>query len=277
MIKKNNNLLWIFGAVIIVFFFINGGLDLKAPSQAVSGFTDVERGVVLPGAASPIYVNTPTIYSGDTITINLDVHSSVGDKAFLIHEEAPFDIIGLSNNIYETAIIDQIQVQDETKVYQFIASTIGVQTFTGIVAVNGGADQSIIGVTSIDVVSCSSSAESCNNIDDDCDYDVDEDLSQGCYTGPSGTEGVGICTGGNQVCSTGSWGSCSGETLPTTEICGNGIDEDCIAGDLTANSIADSNCDQIVDWTEINTGISLWLSGTYNWLDINSAIAVWLG
>jgi hypothetical protein len=52
---------------------------------------------------------------------------------------------------------------------------------------------------------------------------------QPCYTGPPGSEGVGICKGGARTCSpsgTG-WGLCVGQTLPVMEQCNNGIDEDC--------------------------------------------------
>src|SRR2546430_5525648 len=38
--------------------------------------------------------------------------------------------------------------------------------------------------------------ESCNNIDDNCNGTVDEGVTQACYTGPAGTNGVGICKGG---------------------------------------------------------------------------------
>ncbi|HTM23186.1 MAG TPA: MopE-related protein, partial [Kofleriaceae bacterium] len=49
-----------------------------------------------------------------------------------------------------------------------------------------------------------------------------------CYTGGSGTEGVGICHGGMQECGDpGYWGPCNGEQRPIAEICPNGIDENC--------------------------------------------------
>lgn len=49
-----------------------------------------------------------------------------------------------------------------------------------------------------------------------------------CYTGAPGTEGVGACRGGQQMCgSDGQWGECSGEVTPTGEVCGNGVDENC--------------------------------------------------
>jgi hypothetical protein len=49
-----------------------------------------------------------------------------------------------------------------------------------------------------------------------------------CYTGPAGTEGVGICTGGTQSCSNDEWGACEGEVTPGTEVCDAAkLDEDC--------------------------------------------------
>jgi hypothetical protein len=51
--------------------------------------------------------------------------------------------------------------------------------------------------------------------------------TQSCtYTGPTGTENVGVCKAGTKTCSAGSWGTCTGEVLPTTEVCDN-VDNDC--------------------------------------------------
>ncbi len=74
-------------------------------------------------------------------------------------------------------------------------------------------------------------AEECNNLDDDCDNSIDESLSRTCYTGPAGTEGVGLCHGGNQSCSAGAWSVCAGEVRPVSEACNN----------------ADDNCDGTID------------------------------
>ena len=50
-----------------------------------------------------------------------------------------------------------------------------------------------------------------------------------CYTGRAGTEDVGVCQGGTQEClSDGSgYGNCDGQVVPTKEICGNNLDDDC--------------------------------------------------
>jgi len=48
------------------------------------------------------------------------------------------------------------------------------------------------------------------------------------YTGPAGTENVGTCKAGKRKCKQdGTWGSCSGEVLPTWDLCDDGIDQDC--------------------------------------------------
>jgi hypothetical protein len=55
--------------------------------------------------------------------------------------------------------------------------------------------------------------------------------TRSCYTGPAGTENVGICHDGTQTCnSVGSaWGPCVGEGLPSVEAgaCTDGLDNDC--------------------------------------------------
>lgn len=46
---------------------------------------------------------------------------------------------------------------------------------------------------------------------------------------------VGECVAGIETCSGGAWGPCVGEVGPTTEICGDGLDQDC-------DGVADNGC-----------------------------------
>ena len=69
--------------------------------------------------------------------------------------------------------------------------------------------------------------EVCNNLDDDCDTRIDEGLMRDC-----GTD-VGVCTAGTEVCTTGTWNGCTG-TGGGLEICDR-LDNDCdgVVDDLT--------------------------------------------
>lgn len=49
-----------------------------------------------------------------------------------------------------------------------------------------------------------------------------------CYTGPAGTQDVGVCVGGAQTCGADlAWGPCDGEKTPAMEDCSSPDDEDC--------------------------------------------------
>ena len=89
--------------------------------------------------------------------------------------------------------------------------------------------------------------ETCDNIDNDCVGGIDNDVTQGCYSGPEGTLGVGPCAGGTQVCAAGEFGPCMGEVTPMVDACGNQIDEDC-------DGVADENCDQDNDGVTTTDG-----------------------
>jgi hypothetical protein len=70
-------------------------------------------------------------------------------------------------------------------------------------------------------------AEICNGKDDDCNDTADDDIPDAaCYDGPSGTNGVGLCHGGTQICAGGQWRACTGQVTPSGEIC-DGVDDDC--------------------------------------------------
>jgi hypothetical protein len=86
------------------------------------------------------------------------------------------------------------------------------------------------------------SAETCATPeDDDCDGLVNEEgqgcsctpgATEPCYSGPAGTEGVGVCKAGVQTClpNGAGFGACSGEVVPSAEDCATPANEDCLSG-----------------------------------------------
>ncbi len=81
-----------------------------------------------------------------------------------------------------------------------------------------------------------------------CDGMIDEGCgctpgdTRACYTGPAGTEGVGLCQDGTETCvasgSTADWGPCMGDVTPHPELC-DGMDHDC-------DGTADTGCTCVV-------------------------------
>ncbi len=69
--------------------------------------------------------------------------------------------------------------------------------------------------------------EICDGKDNDCDGQIDQGLTKACYTGPTGTQNVGECKAGSQICNVGVWGTCNGEMTPQQDTCGDGKDNDC--------------------------------------------------
>lgn len=101
--------------------------------------------------------------------------------------------------------------------------------------------------------------EMCNNFDEDCDGMIDENLQKICYTGPEGTVNTGVCQAGSQICEQGQWYGettdgnyvldfCSGETVPSREIC-DGADNDCDGVTDYGEQIPDTDILFIVDWS----------------------------
>jgi hypothetical protein len=83
--------------------------------------------------------------------------------------------------------------------------------------------------------------ELCDALDNDCDGAVDG-LTQPCYGGPAGTEGVGLCHGGVAVCLDGLFGDCEGQVLPAAaESCADETDDTC-DGQVDEGCIVDPAC-----------------------------------
>jgi hypothetical protein len=54
-------------------------------------------------------------------------------------------------------------------------------------------------------------------------------VTQPCYEGPPGTQGIGACTGGVKTCDPqgSAFGACMGQVLPSPETCSTALDDDC--------------------------------------------------
>ena len=101
--------------------------------------------------------------------------------------------------------------------------------------------------------------EVCNGIDDNCNRQVDEVVTD-CYMGPESTRGVGVCLGGTKACFEGMIGRCENQVLPSDELCGFPEDEDC-------DGAVDEGCDtaaciQIDRSTPIQVSVSCLTAGT---------------
>jgi hypothetical protein len=88
----------------------------------------------------------------------------------------------------------------------------------------------------------------CDGVDRDCDGVANSgctcvlNAGRTCYSGPAGTQGVGVCRAGVQRCVArtdgmpgNTWGGCTGEALPGAEVCGNRLDDNC-------NGAVDEGC-----------------------------------
>ncbi len=85
--------------------------------------------------------------------------------------------------------------------------------------------------------------EVCDGVDNDCNAGTqDATISRACYQGPPGTQNVGLCRGGTELCNApGGWsGTCGGQILPTAEQCDN-QDHDCNGANLNGFANADND------------------------------------
>jgi hypothetical protein len=115
--------------------------------------------------------------------------------------------------------------------------------------------------------------ENCTDgVDNDCDGDTDMadsactctiGMTRPCYTGPSGTQGVGACTGGQETCQQAAdgteWSACQNQTIPAIEACGDNTDNDCDGQTDESGSVFEDFEGSDTGWSKFNNG-----TGTVN-------------
>jgi hypothetical protein len=116
--------------------------------------------------------------------------------------------------------------------------------------------------------------EDCANpgIDEDCDGTPDDTCAcvpgtkTSCYTGPNGTENVGLCKAGSAACDADGLGymACMGDILPSPETCADVADEDCNAVEcaLWAKRMGDAS-DQYIIGVGSNAQDEVYVAGNF--------------
>ncbi|MBI5495001.1 MAG: hypothetical protein HY904_08225 [Deltaproteobacteria bacterium] len=116
----------------------------------------------------------------------------------------------------------------------------GAAGTSGVGVCHGGSQTCVNGSAGPEWSTCAGevtpSAETCDGADHDCNGTTNDGCActlgatQACYTGPAGTNGVGLCHGGTQECLPGgsgpTWSPCNNEVIPTAEAC-DGADHNC--------------------------------------------------
>jgi hypothetical protein len=132
-----------------------------------------------------------------------------------------------------------------------------------------------LGVCAAGTTTCSSSqlvcqrntapsTETCDGLDNDCNGTADPGCAcingqtETCYTGTAGTLNVGPCRSGTRTCSSGQWGACAGQVLPTTDVCGNNVDDNCSGSVDDGCSLVESRFSVNAEgWLEEGDGVSI--------------------
>jgi len=190
--------------------------------QSLTAYVDLDGDSY--GSGSPI-----TICSGADLPIgyvnnSLDCNDTNPD----IHPGATEVCNGIDDNC--DGVIDEGCNCAEGQTEPFYTGQNGTE---GIGTCHSGTRTCVSGDWNITVPEVTPQTEVCDGIDNDCDGVVNEGCNctngqnETFYTGPSGTQDIGICHEGTKVCANGQWNTTSSEIIPQTEVCGDSRDNNC--------------------------------------------------
>ncbi len=235
-------------AIIVNINSLKGTELEKITGAQVIGIPEVQRSL-----------DKSYVYTSGVVTVTLTVNPPSGTPSNLFYTIDEFFPVGWTivpgsitqGGIQQASPTNEIKWLKEGSgttlpplivSYQLTApSTAQTGSFTGTWTMgwqSGPTDylapQPVTGPISLEVRSCTLATETCNNLDDNCDYIIDG-ITQTC-----GTD-VGECVSGTQTCSVGIWGSCIGEITPVNELC-DGLDNDCDAITDNDPAAAQNSC-----------------------------------
>src|SRR3989344_233998 len=174
------------------------------------------------------------VYDGSNVLLYIDSVLQTEQSAFLADVQSSTNPIRIgqrgSSSFGWQGVIDEVAIFDKALTQSEVSE---------LFAAGGGACvESWTTCSSWSVCSGGTQTRTCTD-DNNCGTTNNKPAeSQSCVetctdgqTRSCGSD-VGECQVGTQTCTSGVWGSCVGETASRTEICGNGLDEDCSGSDL---------------------------------------------
>ncbi|MBW2976589.1 hypothetical protein KY347_04035 [Candidatus Woesearchaeota archaeon] len=204
-----------------------------------------------------------TVYAGDTVGVTY-ARSPSGGNYWAVDEYMPN---GWDTSV-QSPVLNRLRfyTTSNTVNYNFIApSSAGDYDFDdGEYWTYGDDNWYQLPTETITVIGCTAAAETCDNQDNDCDYNIDEELIRDCSENY-----YGICAVGTETCTSGIWDGCPSGTAETCnnldDDCDNSIDEglsracsehylgECAVGTETCSAGSYSGCPAPVEEDEVGS------------------------
>ena len=190
--------------------------------QDLTGYVDSDADSY--GAGSPITICSGADLPSGYVSNSLDCNDTNPD----VHPGATEVCNGIDDNC--DSVIDEGCNCTEGQTEPFYTGQNGTE---GTGTCHSGTRTCVSGNWDIAVPEVTPQTEVCNGIDNDCDGVVNEGCNctngqnETFYTGPSGTQDIGICHEGTKACVNGQWSTTSSQITPQAESCGDGADNNC--------------------------------------------------